>query len=149
LFRKEGDLTGGRSYFERCQKAADQQGLKQLSLSCTYEIGWCFYLDEQWKETIEWLTKYMSTVKSPGAAAFASYQLAVAHFFFGSDFNLIVKSLEGVSPWVRKHFSWDVFADRRAREYLRALKGATKPADMMSSAVSCELRSFWTISFAP
>lgn len=135
LYRKLGALPRGRAYFESCQKVAKREQLDQLALSCTYEKAWCFYLEENWEAAIAHFQEYLAVITVPGSAAYAGYQLAVALYFTEAPVDAIVQALQGILKWVRKHFSWDIFAERRSREYLRALKGARSSADMLTPVV--------------
>lgn len=47
-------------------------------MMCDYEIGWCYYLQNQFHKCIEFFEPFMRDFKAPSYRAYCAYQLGCA-----------------------------------------------------------------------
>lgn len=106
--------------------------IAQLQINSLYEIGWCFYLMEEWNQAINYLQNFLKLNKSPSFRAFCGYQLGVC-LEITNQREQALSVFEKVPSWVRKHFTYDQYAARKAKEYLH-LKGMTKLEKLLQIA---------------
>jgi len=116
LWRKEGKLDKAFESFQRAKESSVE--FETLQLICTYELGWCHYMKNDFESASTLLQTFVERFQSPSFRAFAAFQLGYAY----DQLNEIDKAKEAmsrVSPWVRANFTWDQYADRKALEYLK------------------------------
>jgi hypothetical protein len=82
-------------------------------------MAWCEFMRNDFKKTSEMLEEFVSKWKLKSYQALAYYQLGISYFITGQE----EKALEAwahVEPAVRAHFTWDIWAGRKAKQYLEA-----------------------------
>lgn len=114
--RKQRDIKRAIGYFERVNELTTE--VRRFQITSYYEIGWCHWLGADWREAAHWFEKFLAEHKSPSFKAYCGYQLGVAYDMLGEK-DKAARAFAPVPSWVRKHYTWDQFAARKAKEYLK------------------------------
>jgi len=119
--RAKGNIDQAIKCFELCSECSIQNNF--VRNYCLYEFGWCYYLLQDWQKSIEYLEKFVSVHKSPTFVCYAEYQLGICYTFVGQK-ETALASFKKAPPLVRKYFTFDHFASRKSKDYLKN-KGMT------------------------
>jgi tetratricopeptide (TPR) repeat protein len=132
-YRKHGNNARAIEHFERVRQLFD--ALPQMRLNATYELGWCYHRLCDWRNAVAHIRDFLDTSQIESFRCFAGYQLAYAYDMLatesgdGDERERYAQAARGVAAkvegWQRKHFSFDVYAVRKANEFLEA--GALLP----------------------
>eukprot|EP01135_Chromosphaera_perkinsii_P006966 Nk52_evm4s639 gene=Nk52_evmTU4s639 len=89
-----------------------------LRLMCIYEQGWTLYLMFEFEKAARLLKQFLKYFKAPSFVAYASYQLGYCLEFLGRH-DEAIEVMKTVSSMARKHFSYDQYAKRMAKAFLK------------------------------
>jgi len=92
--------------------------VRQMQLNTMYELGWCHYLLLDFEQATSYLNAFLSESKAASFRAYAAYQLGNCFQLMGEN-DKAISSYRSVHGFVRKHFSYDQFAQRKAKQYIK------------------------------
>ncbi|GAQ83686.1 hypothetical protein KFL_001570250 [Klebsormidium nitens] len=116
LARVRGGLDLAIERFERAHAASSE--VRPFQLMCLYEIGWCHFLVGDYSRAVERFVPFLAEFRSPSYHAFCAYQLGCALDLLGRR-KEATAAMTSVAGYVRKHFTFDQYAARRARLYIK------------------------------
>ncbi|KNC48535.1 uncharacterized protein AMSG_04980 [Thecamonas trahens ATCC 50062] len=133
MFRKRGALDAAAADFDAVI-AASRRELPQLALAAMYERGSVLYMAERWADAAAVLSDFVDANRAPSFQAYATLELAYARHFAGESPHDIAPLLDDMPSRVRKHYTFDQFAARKAAEY--AANNGISPTE------SCLIQAF-------
>eukprot|EP00271_Cylindrocystis_brebissonii_P021682 TRINITY_DN789_c0_g1_i1.p1 TRINITY_DN789_c0_g1~~TRINITY_DN789_c0_g1_i1.p1 ORF type:complete len:657 (+),score=97.80 TRINITY_DN789_c0_g1_i1:1080-3050(+) len=116
LARVQGHLDIAFQRFERAEGAASQ--VSPLQQMCEYEMGWCCFLRCDFEEAIRYFEPFLQTFKGTSYRAYCAYQLGCALDMVGRGEEARAH-MASVSKLVRKNYTYDQFAVRKAAQWLK------------------------------
>jgi len=114
FYREHGRVEKAIETFSKIQILSQ---ISQLTLDTYYELGWSYYFQQNWKEASKNFEKFLLENKSPSFGAYCAFQLGVCYEMLQQPKNAknIFLQVEGL---VRKFYTFDQFALRKANQYL-------------------------------
>jgi tetratricopeptide (TPR) repeat protein len=145
LARKDGRVEEALRRFERAMDSSTE--VRELQLACVYERGWCYFVLNDFEHAVPLLERFLAEFRSPSFRAFAAFQLGYALDALGriDDARAAMARVEG---FVRRHFSFDQYARRKAREYLASARGLSDAERRLVRAANCVEALRWDAALA-
>jgi tetratricopeptide (TPR) repeat protein len=124
-----GEIDQAEANFVKLYDAADQ--LKQLRLSCLYELGSTAVKKSNWTKAIENINGYLKENPPEGYRCYAAYEIGVC-YCFAKDYEKAKLHFKKSVEWVRKEYAFDVYASRKSKQFLDSkLKVLMSPFELI------------------
>lgn len=114
LYRQYSNIEKSISLFEKTMNFTE---IRQLSLYCSAEIGYNYYLDCQWDKAIVVLERFLKESQIAGYKCFMYYALGIS-YEMNNQHQVAVETLKCIQPLVRKGFSLDEYSGKRSQVFL-------------------------------
>ncbi|KAL6070835.1 hypothetical protein QOT17_006591 [Balamuthia mandrillaris] len=115
MLTKEGQVEQAIALYEEAY--ANSQQLRQMQLIFEFEIGECYAILSEWEKACQHYDAFLKENKTTAYRCWCAFHKGVAHCMLGENKEARASFLLA-SGYVRKHYSFDIFAGRKAKDYL-------------------------------
>ena len=113
--RSQGNISEAISRFELGKECSLE--MSEMRNIVIYEIGWCYYLQNNYREAVERFQLFLSAHMSKTYKSWCYYQLGYCYANLGMKAEAM-EAMALVKEFKRKHYSWDEYASRKAGEFI-------------------------------
>mmetsp|Transcript_20183 Transcript_20183/g.77275 ORF Transcript_20183/g.77275 Transcript_20183/m.77275 type:complete len:586 (-) Transcript_20183:36-1793(-) len=121
LYQRLGNVEKAKGFLLQGAENAREQGLEQMSLQLTYQAGHQDFLLNNWEGCLPTVENYIAKSRSKNFKAYGGYKYGVCLWQMHGESKaeeICAMYERVVNEFVRKNMSYDVFAQRKCKEFL-------------------------------